>query len=150
MAEELLQPPREGEPGKQEANAGEPTEPMPSPEREGIRLNSLPKLLLACISPHLDTTEVAAAAAGCHENENVAEGSTFELFFLPGGSLLSSLHAAEPSSVSSEPPTGLFPEERDIFVVSNSLTGLVVRYSRGHCHPTKVEVPKELKDKSEF
>lgn len=50
MAEELLQPPREGEPGTQEANAGEPTEPMPSPEREGIRLNSLPKLLLP-VSP---------------------------------------------------------------------------------------------------
>lgn len=71
---------------------------------------------------HLDTAE-AAAAAGSHENKNVPEGSTFELVFLPGGSLLSSLCTAEPSSVSSEPPTSLFPQEQDISVISSSLTG---------------------------
>lgn len=79
----------------------------------------------ADISPHqqhLDTAE-AAAAAGSHENKNVAEGSTFGLVFLPGGSLLSSLGTAEPSSVSSEPPKSLFSQEQDISVISSSLTG---------------------------
>lgn len=60
MAEELLQPPREGEPSEQAANAGgtQGAESMPFPEWEVIRLNSLhglPKLLLL-ISPYTSST----------------------------------------------------------------------------------------------